>query len=230
MEKTFGSDGHASKAGVPSDNQPGMDNMQCCLKQYEKDSVKSVILKHEKTFKEQVYELHRLYQTQKLLMKKVKRTSSLDYKSERGNLASETSVHHLFNCPNAQKWPCRTIDLERPADEYVDDEGKDLPLHTEQDTEIELTLGWVFNQRKSASPTSDCSSSVNSSTVDKKSSRSILRIGSKEDIRGHDCRVSGVPDMNISFSSEKDPFMVEGQMRKEKQPPWHVHVLSLNMT
>ncbi|XP_068656264.1 uncharacterized protein [Aristolochia californica] len=206
--------------------------MESSIQRYDKDSLKMVILRHEKTFKEQVYELHRLYQIQKLLMKEVRRASGLEYVSERGNLASETSSHNLSHCPNGQKWPCRAIDLDRPADEYVEDEDKDLPLHTEQETDIELTLGWVFNQRKSASPTSDSSSSVNSSTVDKKSTRSSLKIGPREDIKGHECTVIGIPDMNTSFSSEKEPFMVEGQLRREKlnQPPWHVHVLSLNMT
>ncbi|KAE8718520.1 Class III peroxidase [Hibiscus syriacus] len=38
---------------------------------YDKESMRMEMLKHEETFKEQVYELHRLYQIQKALMKSI---------------------------------------------------------------------------------------------------------------------------------------------------------------
>ncbi|CAH9111358.1 unnamed protein product [Cuscuta europaea] len=41
------------------------------LNQYDMEYMKTSMLKHEETFKEQVYELHRLYQTQKKLMKNI---------------------------------------------------------------------------------------------------------------------------------------------------------------
>ncbi|XP_047313162.1 uncharacterized protein LOC124916486 [Impatiens glandulifera] len=46
--------------------------MDKLLKPYDKEFMKMAILKHEETFKQQVYELHRLYQIQKALMRGVK--------------------------------------------------------------------------------------------------------------------------------------------------------------
>ncbi|CAN8251431.1 unnamed protein product [Cochlearia groenlandica] len=46
--------------------------MEKILQPYEKQYMKMAMLKHEETFKEQVYELHRLYRVQKILMKNMK--------------------------------------------------------------------------------------------------------------------------------------------------------------
>ncbi|KAI4387221.1 hypothetical protein MLD38_005068 [Melastoma candidum] len=43
--------------------------MENLIRSYDKDNMKLAMLKHEQTFKEQVYELHRLYRVQKTLMK-----------------------------------------------------------------------------------------------------------------------------------------------------------------
>ncbi|EOA14104.1 hypothetical protein CARUB_v10027245mg [Capsella rubella] len=43
--------------------------MEKLLNPYDKQCMKMAMLKHEETFKQQVYELHRLYQVQKILMK-----------------------------------------------------------------------------------------------------------------------------------------------------------------
>ncbi|XP_038681204.1 uncharacterized protein LOC119982011 isoform X2 [Tripterygium wilfordii] len=45
--------------------------MEELLKPYSKEYMRMAMLKHEETFKEQVYELHRLYRIQKLLMKSI---------------------------------------------------------------------------------------------------------------------------------------------------------------
>ncbi|XP_042028682.1 uncharacterized protein LOC121775721 [Salvia splendens] len=45
--------------------------MERLLNQYDKEYMKMAMLKHEETFREQVYELHRLYRIQKMLMKDI---------------------------------------------------------------------------------------------------------------------------------------------------------------
>ncbi|KAE8662851.1 hypothetical protein F3Y22_tig00113124pilonHSYRG00214 [Hibiscus syriacus] len=45
--------------------------MEKLFKEYDKESMRMEMLKHEETFKEQVYELHRLYRIQKALMKSI---------------------------------------------------------------------------------------------------------------------------------------------------------------
>ncbi|KAI4381246.1 hypothetical protein MLD38_007338 [Melastoma candidum] len=46
--------------------------MEKLVRSYDKERMKLAMLKHEQTFKEQVYELHRLYRIQKTLMKALK--------------------------------------------------------------------------------------------------------------------------------------------------------------
>lgn len=46
------------------------------LNQYDKENMKIAMLKHEETFREQVYELHRLYRIQKVLMKDIAKTKT----------------------------------------------------------------------------------------------------------------------------------------------------------
>ncbi|XP_010547541.1 PREDICTED: uncharacterized protein LOC104819252 [Tarenaya hassleriana] len=51
--------------------------MEKILTPYEKQYMRVAILKHEETFKRQVYELHRLYQVQKMLMKNMETKQEL---------------------------------------------------------------------------------------------------------------------------------------------------------
>ncbi|OIT39361.1 PREDICTED: uncharacterized protein LOC109238193 [Nicotiana attenuata] len=45
--------------------------MEKLLNPYDKEYMKMAMVKHEETFREQVYELHRLYHIQKILMKTI---------------------------------------------------------------------------------------------------------------------------------------------------------------
>ncbi|KAL2551639.1 uncharacterized protein Fot_05258 [Forsythia ovata] len=45
--------------------------MEKLLNPYDKEYMKMAMLKHEETFREQVFELHRLYRMQKILMKDI---------------------------------------------------------------------------------------------------------------------------------------------------------------
>ncbi|XP_051126754.1 uncharacterized protein LOC127248457 [Andrographis paniculata] len=88
------------------------------------DYMKMAMLKHEETFREQVYELHRLYQIQKSLMKDV-----------------------VARNRAAAAGPRRRVDLEQPADGGNRIElaaGKCRVSEIEEDddeSDLELTLG-----------------------------------------------------------------------------------------
>ncbi|CAI9780785.1 unnamed protein product [Fraxinus pennsylvanica] len=49
--------------------------MEKLLNPYHKEYMKMAMLKHEETFQEQVFELHRLYRIQKILMKDIVKTT-----------------------------------------------------------------------------------------------------------------------------------------------------------
>ncbi|ESQ28313.1 hypothetical protein EUTSA_v10018101mg [Eutrema salsugineum] len=117
---------------------------------YERDLLKQTMLEHEAVFKNQVYELHRLYRTQKSLMDEVKGKNFVDHmnQSERtpesaikrdlpgfllGN--GEGSSSQACNVPMQNgisskgeevvevrpvKVRRKMIDLQLPADEYLD--------------------------------------------------------------------------------------------------------------
>ncbi|KAL3833267.1 hypothetical protein ACJIZ3_008003 [Penstemon smallii] len=52
--------------------------MEKLLKPYDKECMKMAMLKHEEAFRQQVYELHRLYQIQKILMKDIAKKTRND--------------------------------------------------------------------------------------------------------------------------------------------------------
>ncbi|KAL0718503.1 hypothetical protein Bca4012_067825 [Brassica carinata] len=100
--------------------------MEKLLNPYEKQCMKMAMLKHEETFKQQVitfskkkqvYELHRLYQVQKTLMKNMRSNN-------------ENSGLETFN---------RTVDLETDWSARRDSGGNNTEIMDE--SEIELTLG-----------------------------------------------------------------------------------------
>ncbi|KAK1433134.1 hypothetical protein QVD17_10040 [Tagetes erecta] len=104
---------------------------------YDKECMKMALLKHEETFKEQVYELHRLYQVQKMLMK---------------NLQVSKHNHQENICFN--NYPQKNkIDLEQPAttkDQYdhVTKTSNNDQETEEDECEIELTLAPTSFNRK----------------------------------------------------------------------------------
>ncbi|KAH6838153.1 hypothetical protein C2S53_009030 [Perilla frutescens var. hirtella] len=92
--------------------------MERLLNQYDKECMKIVMLKHEETFREQVYELHRLYRIQKMLMKDIAKNAGVDphYRSSYNNRPESKPVEALGG-------KCRASELEYDQ------------------SELELTLG-----------------------------------------------------------------------------------------
>lgn len=159
----------------------------------------------------QVYELHRLYHIQKLLMNSsIGKSRPKGNKRESWDLQNEISFSHQLNYELQRK-----LDLEQPAEAAAAEE-----LEVIDESEIELTLGptrYNKNRRKKseAQLTSDSgpsfsSSSTGSSHVNRTGSRTHYQRRSKEQLGG-----------------------CEEQLRQDerlKLPPWLFQVLSLNMT
>ncbi|XP_078430369.1 glycosyltransferase-like protein [Wolffia australiana] len=113
-------------------------------KNNEKERLRLAVLNQERTFREQVNELHRLYRLQKILMREMKQ---------------EADYHRTRETVNWTDRP-RVIDLERPAEEYEEDDG--MP-ESEEETEIELTLATgTRSRKKNTSSTSESRASFSS--------------------------------------------------------------------
>ncbi|CAI0406311.1 unnamed protein product [Linum tenue] len=143
--------------------------MERVLKPYDKEYMRLAMLKHEETFKEQVYELHRLYRIQKLMMRSIGKTNKntnnnqhqipsnkhqelwnngFSFNSRSNNVsnivvAAPPSNHHHHHDKLAVK-----LDLERrpAAEEFAESNGDHVEEERNgtvvmEECEIELTLG-----------------------------------------------------------------------------------------
>ncbi|KAG1368589.1 hypothetical protein COCNU_14G010570 [Cocos nucifera] len=189
--------------------------------------MKMAILKHEETFRQQVHELHRLYRVQKLLMsdmKNIKLKRQNDLACPKDNLNMWNGENGTGSCQPSyndhhQRRPRRPLNLELPAEEYIENAEEDVMLEIEQRSDIELTLaiGSSRSERDGTPGTSFNSSSTESS-------------GLKS--RGHEWGLGQAPGINLSFPYERNsPFDVGEGMRPDgvKEPPWLFQCLSLKM-
>lgn len=182
------------------------------------------MLRQEEMFKEQVFELHRLYQIQKMLMKNI--GSQTKRNGEKGD--QYINFSHDIHQP-----PMQVLDLEPPA------EGKIDALEVEDESEIELTLGPSnYNPRRIAAETprtsdsglSFSSSSTSSSHIQRTNSKSQRKTDrKKEELTAQKWGLVEVPNSNPSFLSGRRNSSDMEQDRLQ-QPPWMFPVLSLNMT
>ncbi|CAH8280989.1 unnamed protein product [Arabidopsis lyrata] len=97
--------------------------MEKLLNPYDKQCMKMAMLKHEETFKQQVYELHRLYQVQKILMKNME-INKFTTKNNHVNSGLGTFIRRVDH------------EIDRPANFSG---GNNIEIMDE--SEIELTLG-----------------------------------------------------------------------------------------
>lgn len=196
------------------------------LRPYEKESMKMAMLKHEETFREQVYELHRLYQIQKNLMKNIASSRTIG--------ENPSSLNHIGDRHIFQQKPDQNFDLERPAEAYtmeLDDNGA---VEIEEEAHIELTLGpsSFHRRRKSQTPlTSDSGLSFSSSSSGSSHIKKIDR--TRKGLNMPKWGLVEVPESNPSFlSGRRNNSNEEDQLRQDrlKESPWLFQVLSLNMT
>ncbi|PSR87931.1 Gamma-zein like [Actinidia chinensis var. chinensis] len=179
--------------------------MEKVTRPYDKEYMKMAMLQHEETFKQQVYELHRLYRIQKILMKSIDHNRPKRQNQERWNSPNHHQIHEKA---------LQGHDLEQPVGEYIQESDADGQLEIEDDErEIELTLGpsSYYRRKKVETPPSSVSGpSFSSSST--RSSHMMMRTTN-----------SGVQ------SARKKSFGVEEELRL-KQNPWLFHALGLNMT
>ncbi|TYJ47197.1 hypothetical protein E1A91_A02G171500v1 [Gossypium mustelinum] len=195
--------------------------MEKLLRPYDKEFMRMAMLKHEETFKEQVYELHRLYRIQKTLMKSIGTSrAAINGSFHHGNIISRTR-----------------FDLEHPAD--ADDDAEFI-----DESEIELTLGPTkYMSRKKHGTTSDSgpnsfssSSTESASHLNNNNSRpstsSMAKI-QRDEFIGRELRLLQVTDTTMGYQngSKNNVVELEKQFRQERlKHPWFFQVASMNMT
>lgn len=210
--------------------------MEKFLNPCDKEYMKMAMLKHEEMFRKQVYELHRLYEIQKMLMKNIS--------SDRGNRRinqdkwtkskKENSFHNYLNIDDMHEQPGQKLDLEQPAEENT----ADL-----EEGEIELTLGpssYCRRRKIDETPlTSDSglsfSSSSSGSSRIKRTNSGIHTIQDRrKEVTAHNWGLVEVPNSNLSFlNGRRSNSDIKEQVRQDRvheQPPWLFQVLSMNIT
>ncbi|CAL9100319.1 unnamed protein product [Musa textilis] len=205
--------------------------MEMFLRKYDKECMKMMMLKHEETFRQQVvHELHRLYRVQKFLMRDMKNNELKRQRlvnRTRFNLGDRDAGTEscLLSNRHRERRPRRgVLNLELPADEYIERAEEDMTMELEQESDIELTLtvGSSWRKREETSFTSDSGASFSSSSTESG--------GLKLSAHGWETRQA--EDANIGYDNGiKDCLELEG-LRDErlKQPSWHFQCLSLRMT
>lgn len=201
--------------------------MEKLVRSCDKENMRMAMLKHEETFKEQVYELHRLYRIQKILMQNMEARRGVELSEREWYLKNAISLTHK----GAQEKAEMKFDLERPAEEHIA-ESEDGVVEVIDESEIELTLGpSSYNRRKKVETplTSDSGHSLSSS-----SSGSSHINKTREDSSGSIIRLVQVPGSTTTGCQNgiRNSFDIEEQLRQErlKQSPWLFQVLNLNMT
>ncbi|KAL9252686.1 hypothetical protein AKJ16_DCAP11428 [Drosera capensis] len=167
-----------------------------------KEYMRTAMLKHEEIFRQQVYELHRLYQIQKILMSSYKAANSIRQNQERWIMMNRNGVHD-----------------QAKTREYIA-ESKGNEIH---ESEIELTLGPPIckrmkrrTQKSSFSGKSLSSSSTESSQIMMRSTPSRIQR-----------RISGPGYIR---ASETDIGLGNEQDLNLKLPPWVLQRLTLKLT
>lgn len=202
--------------------------MEKLVRSCDKEYMRMAMLKHEETFKQQVYELHRLYRIQKILMQNMEARRGVEVKEQEWyfknaiSLTQNANHHHKGGQEKAQI----KFDLERPAEEHTaesDDEG----LEIIDETEIELTLGpSSYNRSKKIETplTSESGHSLSSSSTGSSDINKTRRW------RTH--HSNGMKREEPSGIIRNSSFGIEEQLRQErlKQSPWFFQVMNLNMT
>ncbi|OIV93486.1 hypothetical protein TanjilG_11068 [Lupinus angustifolius] len=193
--------------------------MEKVVRSCDKEYMRVAMLKHEETFKEQVYELHRLYCIQKIMMKNME--------ARRDNEVSE------------REWYFKNaISLTQNAHHEGAKEKPKMKFENLDEAEIELTLGpSSYNCRKKletplASDSHSLYSSSNGSTHIKKTRCRFYKSNhtTMEESSGS---MRGLVQLPDSTSGRiRNSFGIEEQLEQErlKQSPWLLQVLNLNMT
>ncbi|KAL4364058.1 hypothetical protein GQ457_04G017350 [Hibiscus cannabinus] len=216
--------------------------MENLIRPYDMEYMRMAMLKHEETFKQQVYtyywggvfstlfvalsfkqrllcqvyELHRLYGIQKTLMK------SIESGSPNGSFSMKNNYHHgNTNMPHNSRI---RLGLEHPATEadhqgYNDTESdhrRNTMLEAIDESQIELTLGptkYTPRTKHGTPLTSDSGPSFSSSTESSHVNKTSAR---REDFSGNDDRMGlfQVTDMTFRYQNgSRNNKELEEQLR-----------------
>lgn len=205
--------------------------MEKLINPYDKEYMKMAMLKHEEIFREQVYELHRLYQTQKLLMK------NMSTSTNRPQQDHQVVVNHLDSNKKITARQCIDLEIRPNTDEehIAESTGED---------ELELTLGLssynVRRRRKTAhfdssSPIFSSSNSTGSASSQIKHITTNLVMRNTEGSKwGLEEKLPVSNNFQIGGrTSQSNQNVDQEQYRSQdslNNPPWLFQVLSLNMT
>ncbi|KAL3378318.1 hypothetical protein AABB24_004314 [Solanum stoloniferum] len=205
--------------------------MEKLINPYDKEYMKMAMLKHEEIFREQVYELHRLYQTQKLLMKNMSTSTNRPQQDHH-----QVVVNHLDSNKKITARQCIDLEIRPNTDEehIAESAGED---------ELELTLGLssynVRRRRKTAhfdssSPSFSSSNSTGSASSQIKHITTNLVRNTEGSKWGLEEKLPVSNNFQIGGrTSQSNQNVDQDQYRSQdslNNPPWLFQVLSLNMT
>ncbi|CAI9758502.1 unnamed protein product [Fraxinus pennsylvanica] len=202
--------------------------MEKLLNSYDKEYMKMAMLKHEETFREQVCELHRLYQIQKMLMRETAKNgrNTQDYVINSNKLNDDNDIH-------TKAMKC--LDLEQPAREFTESDNTRV-LEIEDYYDLELTLGpksyYTRGKAGETPPVSGSGPSISSSSTGSNHVKRTRKYAREESLNQQKWGL-GIPVSNPSFlGGRKNSSEVEEHMRQDRlnTPPWLFQVLSLNMS
>ncbi|XP_039031711.1 uncharacterized protein LOC120166494 [Hibiscus syriacus] len=201
--------------------------MENLLRPYDKEYIRMAMLKHEETFKQQVYELHCLYRIQETLMR------SIEIGRPNGSFSMKNTYQHR-NINMHHDSRTRHDHLEHPAGE-ADYQRYNVAESGIEEIEIELTLGPTKYrpEKKHRTPlTSDSGPSFSSSSNE---SSHMKHTSTREDFSGNDDRmglfhVTGSTLRYQNGSKNNNELGEELRPERLKPPPWLFQVLSMNMT
>uniref|UniRef100_A0A7N0UDL2 Uncharacterized protein n=1 Tax=Kalanchoe fedtschenkoi TaxID=63787 RepID=A0A7N0UDL2_KALFE len=175
---------------------------------HDMECMKMAMLKHEEIFKQQVYELHRLYRIQKMLMAKASQRRIPEKSLPKSN---EKRMRNLL------------LELERPSGDCFTMEPRVDGFDNKPDEAIDLTLG-LGNYNHASRGSSNKKLSPTRLTSDSVMSFSSSSTGSSSHLKK--ACVGGTN----GIAEYREPSRQQDRAMAPEQPPWLLQVLSLNMT
>ncbi|KAL7141486.1 hypothetical protein ABFS83_08G056400 [Erythranthe nasuta] len=198
--------------------------MEKLLNHYDKECMKMAMLKHEETFRDQVYELHRLYQIQKLLMKEIAK-SPTNYRSASSRKLAQPELQQ-FNVLEsggtvaaAAAAKCRVVITEIEGHDHLMNSDLELTLGPKKYYKKQVNKACEHATDQSDSGPSFSSSSTGSCHVAK---------GRRNFRSDHYQLQKKLPGPEIMAGNNNSNS--NNQDRLNSSPPWIFQALSLNMT
>lgn len=194
--------------------------MEKLPKAYEREYMRMAMLKHEETFKQQVHELHRLYRTQKTLMKNVEKSRESGWNPESWDKRNEICFRQIYE-QDAKNYYRSThttkLDMEQPTED--EPEATNGAVQIINENELELTLGPSSYNTSDSGVTTHSSSSTGSSHEGR-------RCTDTKKVKGQEMAVFGGTENSSGYQNESN----RGEKKMLDYPPWLFQVVSLNMT